>query len=136
MSTNQNTTRTKTKSTDLSMVFPRFKKFNAFFSGLTGDFEPANLTEKEKAASLKAIASIDGTVVELVLRREPGNENDKMAICVETLDGKKLGYVPKGENKILARLMDAGKMLSARVVYKQVENHWLHIRMAIAMKEA
>ncbi len=60
MSTNQNTTRTKTKSTDLSMVFPRFKKFNAFFSGLTGDFEPANLTEKEKAASLKAIASIDG----------------------------------------------------------------------------
>ncbi len=60
MSTNQNTTTTKKKSTDLSMVFPRFKKFNAFFSGLTGDFEPTNLTEKEKAASLKAIASIDG----------------------------------------------------------------------------
>ena len=85
---------------------------------------------------IKAQGVLDGTVVELVLRREPGNEHDKMAICVETPDGKKLGYVPKGENEILAHLMDAGKMLSARVVYKQVENHWLHIRMAIAMKEA
>lgn len=60
MSTTQNTTTNKKKSTDLSMVFPRFKKFNAFFSGLTGDFEPTNLTEKEKEAALKAIASIDG----------------------------------------------------------------------------
>ena len=45
---------------NLSMMFPRFKKFNAFFADLKGDFEPTILTEKEKEASLKAVASIDG----------------------------------------------------------------------------
>ena len=45
---------------NLSQTLPRFKKFNAFFSDLTGEFEPTMLTAKEKNVCLKAIASIDG----------------------------------------------------------------------------
>ena len=61
----------------------------------------------------------------LVLRREPANEHDELAILVETADGEKLGYVPRKHNPILARLMDAGKLLTAKVVHKELEDHWL-----------
>ncbi len=71
----------------------------------------------------------------LVLKREPKNEHDELAILVETADGEKLGYVPRKHNPILARLMDAGKLLTAKVVHKELEDHWLNIRIAIDMKD-
>ena len=71
----------------------------------------------------------------LVLRREPMNESDELAILVETAAGEKIGYVPRKHNPILARLMDAGKQLAAKVVRKELEEHWLNIRIAIDMKE-
>ena len=71
----------------------------------------------------------------LVLKREPKNEHDELAILVETVGGEKLGYVPRKHNPILARLMDAGKLLTAKVVHKELEDHWLNIRIAIDMKD-
>lgn len=71
----------------------------------------------------------------LVLKREPKNEHDKLAILVETAAGEKLGYVPRKHNPVLARLMDAGKLLTAKVVQKKLEDHWLNIRIAIDMKD-
>lgn len=53
--------------------------------------------------------------VELSLVREPKNPADEFAIMVKDKDGHKLGYVPRKMNKIPARLMDAGKMLFAKV---------------------
>ena len=50
----------------------------------------------------------------LILRRED-NKFDDNAILVLTEDGKKTGYVPEMDNVIFARLMDAGKMLVAKV---------------------
>lgn len=50
----------------------------------------------------------------LVLRREQNRYDDK-AILVQTSDQKKLGYVPERDNLVFARLMDAGKMLTAHV---------------------
>ena len=41
-------------------TLPGFQTFNAFFADLKGDFEPTRLTDKENAAYLKALASIDG----------------------------------------------------------------------------
>ena len=41
-------------------TLPGFQTFNAFFADLKGDFEPTRLTDKENAACLKALASIDG----------------------------------------------------------------------------
>ena len=52
----------------------------------------------------------------LQLRREPDNPHDTLAIEVLTASGVKLGYVPQNRNPVLARLMDAGQVLEARVV--------------------
>ncbi len=51
----------------------------------------------------------------LILQREPENNFDENAILV--LDGKKrkLGYIPERDNVVFARLMDAGKYLTAKV---------------------
>lgn len=50
----------------------------------------------------------------LQLRREPDNSYDPLAIEVYA-DSVKLGYIPRISNKVLARLLDAGVPLSARV---------------------
>lgn len=44
----------------------------------------------------------------LVLMREPNNEFDEHAISVHTTGGLKLGYLPRGNNLILSRLMNEG----------------------------
>ena len=51
----------------------------------------------------------------LLLEREADNKYDSNAIKVLTIDGEKLGYIPKKDNCIFSRLMDAGKILHARV---------------------
>lgn len=50
----------------------------------------------------------------LTLVRE-NNKYDDNAIMIITSDKKKLGYVPEKDNVIFARLMDAGKMLTAKI---------------------
>ena len=51
---------------------------------------------------------------QLSLLRE-NNKFDSNAILILTADKKKLGYVPEKDNIIFARLLDAGKMLAARI---------------------
>jgi hypothetical protein len=51
----------------------------------------------------------------LLLRREPDNVNDELAIVILTVSAQKLGYLPKFRNQVLARLMDAGKSMVAEV---------------------
>ena len=51
----------------------------------------------------------------LLLRREPDNVHDELAIIVLTVTAHKLGYLPKFRNPVLARLMDAGKSMVAEV---------------------
>lgn len=43
------------------------------------------------------------------------NKFDSNAIIIKTESQKKLGYVPEKDNVIFARLMDAGKMLAAKI---------------------
>ncbi len=50
----------------------------------------------------------------LTLQRED-NKFDSNAILILTEDKKKLGYVPEKDNVIFARLMDAGKLLKAKI---------------------
>ena len=50
----------------------------------------------------------------LSLQREE-NKFDSNAIIILNDAGKKLGYVPEKDNIIFARLMDAGKLLKARI---------------------
>lgn len=50
----------------------------------------------------------------LILQRED-NRFDDNAIIILTEAKKKVGYVPEQDNTIFARLMDAGKLLTARI---------------------
>ena len=51
----------------------------------------------------------------LVLEREPENRFDENAILVLDSQKRKLGYIPEKDNIVFARLMDAGKYLTAKV---------------------
>jgi len=64
--------------------------------------------------------------VPLLLEREADNKYDSNAIKVMTTDREKLGYIPKSDNSIYARLMDSGKILNARVYscYKNDYYNW------------
>ena len=50
----------------------------------------------------------------LLLKREPENRHDGNAIRVEW-NGRRLGYVPRRENRALAAAMDRGERVEARV---------------------
>ena len=43
------------------------------------------------------------------------NKFDENAILIYTEDRRKLGYIPEKDNLIFARLMDAGKLLAAKI---------------------
>lgn len=53
----------------------------------------------------------------LVLRREPDNPHDELAIEVLTTSGHKLGYVPRPENALIADLLDQGLTVKAEIDY-------------------
>ncbi len=44
------------------------------------------------------------------------NKFDSNAVMILTEAGKKLGYIPEKDNIVFARLMDAGKLLSAKII--------------------
>lgn len=50
----------------------------------------------------------------LTLSREPDNRHDRNAVRVDW-KGQQLGYVPRKENRPVARALDAGEPLEARV---------------------
>ena len=50
---------------------------------------------------------------ELALVREPQNPYDPQAIAVQSLEGEKIGYIPREKNAPLAARMDRGEKLSA-----------------------
>ena len=71
----------------------------------------------------------------LVLKRAAVDAADARAVSAETQSGTCLGYVPRRYGAVMARLMDAGKQLNAKVVGKELEGHWLDITISIEMKE-
>ena len=75
--------------------------FDSFVAGTTHLSDPSVLEEIKVGDQLS-------------LLRE-NNKFDSNAILILTADKKKLGYVPEKDNIIFARLLDAGKMLAARI---------------------
>lgn len=72
----------------------------------------------------------------LVFYREPENPHDPQAIRIETLGKEKIGYVPRQDNIIFSRLMDAGKVLFAKVIEKEMRGSWLKIKIKIYLHES
>lgn len=67
--------------------------------------------------------------------REPDNVHDQQAIAIRTVSGVKIGYVPRADNLIFARLMDAGKLLFAKIKGKELHGSWLRIDIGIYLHE-
>ena len=80
----------------------------------------------KQAASLPALRPGD----KLSLKREPDNRFDDRAIAVLSAQNEKIGYIPENESAVLANLMDAGKLLIAKV--ESVGNRlFLRVRIGI-----
>ena len=71
----------------------------------------------------------------IILQREPGNPHDELAILILDEKGRKLGYVPRKNNEVLARLMDAGKLIFGKLEMKSWEGDWLHLRIKIYLRD-
>ena len=69
------------------------------------------------------------------LKREPFNMHDPNAIAV-WFHNEHIGYVPQRDNALLARLMDNGERLEARIVrLLEEENPWRRVRIRIELRE-
>ena len=66
----------------------------------------------------------------LSLQRED-NKFDSNAILILYEDGRKLGYVPEKDNIIFARLMDAGKLLKAKITKIEQKGSFKQISVGI-----
>ena len=91
--------------------------FDSFVAGTTHLTDPSVLEEIKVGDQLS-------------LLRE-NNKFDSNAILILTADKKKLGYVPEKDNIIFARLMDAGKMLAAKI--KGIEKKGSFTKIAIGI---
>jgi len=67
--------------------------------------------------------------------REPDNQYDELAILVKDQNDNKLGYVPRKKNPILARLMDAGKLIYGTVKTINNDDSYINIEMEIFMDD-
>ena len=67
----------------------------------------------------------------LTLTREPDNRHDRNAVRVDWT-GHKLGYVPRAENRAVARALDAGEKLEARVsVLRESLDPWKRVEFEV-----
>jgi hypothetical protein len=71
----------------------------------------------------------------LVLKREPANAHDALAIMIFNEAGHQLGYVPRAKNEALARLMDAGKLLFGKLEAKEWVGDWLKVEARIYLRD-
>jgi len=70
-----------------------------------------------------------GDALELI--REPDNRHDRNAVRVDW-NGQQLGYVPRAENRAVARALDAGEKLEARVSkLRQDPNPWQRVEFEV-----
>ena len=91
--------------------------FDSYVAGTTHLADQSVLTEIKKNDRLR-------------LQREE-NKFDDNAILLFTESGRKLGYVPERDNVIFARLMDAGKMLAAKILKIEKRGTFTQIRIGI-----
>jgi len=67
--------------------------------------------------------------------RDAENEHDSLAIVIRNDHNHRLGFVPKAQNQILARLMDAGKLIYGSIKNKQRHDDWLKIDIRVYMRD-
>ena len=70
----------------------------------------------------------------ITLKREPENKFDHLAIALY-YKKIKIGYIPKAKNEVLAKLIDAGKQFSGKIIKKNNQNDYdLQLTIEVFMK--
>lgn len=85
--------------------------------------------------NIEEIAEWLETGANLRLQREPENKFDPSAIAVYDAQNNILGYVPRAKNEVLARLLEAGKHLSAKLVAKDTLDGWTRLNIEIFLHD-
>lgn len=96
------------------------------------DTHIAGTTHIDNMEELEPTLNIDDR---LEFFREPNNKYDPQAIMIKNMDGVKIGYVPRQDNIIFSRLMDAGKLLFGRITEKEIKGKWVKISIKIFLHE-
>ena len=81
----------------------------------------------------KTEAIVPGDI--LAFRRDPWNPHDELAIQVLNGGGEPIGFVPRKDNPVLARLMDAGKSIFGKVREIRDREEWPRIAIDIYMRD-
>ena len=102
------------------IIKPLIKEIHLFDSYIAGT---THLKDKSVLDAIKV-----GNM--LNLQRED-NKFDSNAILILYEDGRKLGYVPEKDNIIFARLMDAGKLLKAKITKIEQKGSFKQISVGI-----
>ncbi|SFC69682.1 HIRAN domain-containing protein [Butyrivibrio sp. YAB3001] len=102
------------------IIKPLIKEIHLFDSYIAGT------THLEDSSVLESIKVGDV----LTLQREE-NKFDNNAILILNEDKKKLGYVPEKDNIVFARLMDAGKLLKAKITQINQKGSFKQISVGI-----
>ena len=92
--------------------------FDSFIAGTTHLKDP-DVLQKAKVGDT------------LTLRRESDNPFDNRAILILNEEGEKYGYIPEKDNVVFSRLMDAGKLLVAKIKNIQPKGSFLMISIGI-----
>lgn len=88
-----------------TLIEPLVKEIFLFDTYIAGT---SYIEEKEVFQSLKVNDH-------LILRRDKENKFDEKAILVQNEKKIKLGFIPRKDNEIFSRLLDAGKLLTGTV---------------------
>lgn len=96
------------------------------------DTQVAGTTYIEGIEEIEPYLNVDD---KLEFFREPNNEYDKKAIVIRTMSGVKIGYIPRKDNLIFARLMDAGKLLFGRLSHKDIKDDWIRLKIKVFLQE-
>ena len=105
------------------VIKPLVKEIHLFDTFIAG----TSYIEKELLERLK----VDD---KLTLQRE-NNKYDAKAILVLNGDKQKIGYIPEEDNIIFSRLMDAGKLLTAKIESINIKGDWYKVRIKIYLMD-
>jgi hypothetical protein len=71
----------------------------------------------------------------LIFQREPMNPVDSLAIRILDGQGRQLGYVPRERNEVIARLLDAGKVIFGKLDGKEWRGRWLKLDLRVFLRD-
>lgn len=71
----------------------------------------------------------------LILQREQDNRFDDRAVLILDSAKRKAGYIPEKDNAVFSRLMDAGKLLTAKVRSVEKKGDFSKIKVDIFLTD-